>query len=376
MDAFKGTEYSAQYFVHTQGTAPYTWSFVKGSNIPPGLTFVLSDNYSITDTTTNNNYLHVIGTPRTSGKYNFKLKITDSEGKVGTRDTTLNITGTQSTMTFSKSTLNKGKISSFTGGLTYKDFITVEGGIAPYVWAISKGKLPDGTYWGCGENSYTIIRNKSIGRRFQIEGSTNNSGTFDFDLTVMDSVGNVLTQTFTITVDGEGGLESNTPVPTYLSTPAISGNFLSTGSVGEKYESYISVSSQNNSYTWAVSSGSLPPGLSLSCSDSSTPKKANTQGKNCFLSGVPMSGGNYNFELKVMNGYGQVISKEFSISIAGNENLESDITDPDPEPEPEPKPEPIEIEEEEKSGSGGGGCEMGIGIFGAAVLSLILRKRN
>ena len=238
-----GTEYSAQYFVHTQGTAPYTWSFVKGSNIPPGLTFVLSDNYSITDTTTNNNYLHVIGTPRTSGKYNFKLKITDSEGKFGTRDTTLNITGNQSAMTFSKSTLNKGKISSFTGGLTYKDFITVEGGIAPYVWAISKGKLPDGTYWGCGENSYTIIRNKSIGRRFQIEGSTNNSGTFDFDLTVMDSVGSVLTQTFTITVDGEGGLESNTPVPTYLSTPAISGNFLSTGSVGEKYESYISISS-------------------------------------------------------------------------------------------------------------------------------------
>jgi hypothetical protein len=88
---------------------------------------------------------------------------------------------------------------------------------------------------------------------------------------------------------------------TALSDPTITTNTLSGGTVGTAYSQPFAASGGQPSYTYALASGSPPPGLTLSSAG--------------VLSGTPTQGGNYTFSVHATDANGGVSAAQ-SISLA------------------------------------------------------------
>ncbi|MDP2402196.1 MAG: putative Ig domain-containing protein, partial [Actinomycetota bacterium] len=121
-------------------------------------------------------------------------------------------------------------------GDEYLETLTALGGSAPYSWALSSGALPTG-----------ISLNISTGA---LSGIPSVSGNFEISLTVTDAVAATASKTFS--------LEVAEPAQLSLATPTVPG-----GVVNEPYSQTFEATGGIKPYSWSVSSGSLPPGLSL-----------------------------------------------------------------------------------------------------------------
>lgn len=91
---------------------------------------------------------------------------------------------------------------------------------------------------------------------------------------------------------------------TAASTPVIVTTSLPDGTVGVGYAQGIAVSGGTSPYTWAVSSGTLPAGLTLSASSGA-------------ISGTPTTAGTYNFTVTVTDFYGYSDSQAYTVNIVG-----------------------------------------------------------
>lgn len=148
-----GVPYSSR-FVVTGGTPPYTFAIIAGM-LPPGLTL---------DTTTG----VVSGTPTTPGNYTYTGQVTDANGLMATATCTISIPVPLSASCPSQ--------SSIAIGVPYSGTITVTGGTPPYTFALTGGALPPG-----------LTLNTSTG---VISGTPTAAGTFNYQVTITDSVGN------------------------------------------------------------------------------------------------------------------------------------------------------------------------------------------
>ncbi|WP_411284127.1 putative Ig domain-containing protein [Lapillicoccus sp.] len=113
------------------------------------------------------------------------------------------------------------------------------------------------------------------------------------------------TSTFTVEVsDGAGATARRTFTISVLAAPAlaIAGgvNVLSAGTVGQPYGDVLSATGGVTSYTWAITGGTLPPGLSLVGS--------------AFF-GTPTTAGTHLFTARVTDGLGATASGQFSIAV-------------------------------------------------------------
>ena len=99
-------------------------------------------------------------------------------------------------------------------------------------------------------------------------------------------------------------------------------------------ERLASVKGGSSPYTWSVVEGNLPKGLSFFCQDSNSTSDINDNniGQNFVLKGIPVRSGTYNFTLQVTDANGKSATRDFSITVEG-EDID---TTPDPEPEPAP----------------------------------------
>ncbi|HEY3812702.1 MAG TPA: IPT/TIG domain-containing protein [Caulobacteraceae bacterium] len=109
------------------GTAPYVYSLAGGA-LPAGLTLG-SDGV-------------VAGTPTTSGAFTFNVKAVDSSTGTGapfsiTQSVSLKIDAP--TISITPTTLPNA-----TDGVAYKQALSAAGGVGPYVFTVSQGKLPAG----------------------------------------------------------------------------------------------------------------------------------------------------------------------------------------------------------------------------------------
>jgi hypothetical protein len=234
-----GSPYSAT-LAAVGGTTPYTWALVSGS-LPAGLSLRPSGGA-------------ITGTPSASGTSSFTVLVTDSSSPAKTATATLLITVA---VPFSVTTTS---LPAGTLGSSYSTTLAATGGIAPYTWALTSGSLPAG-----------LSLNASSGA---ITGTPSASGTSSFTVTATDSSSppKTATASLSITVSPPGFSITTTSLPA--------------GTVGSSYSATLAATSGTTPYTWALTSGSLPAGLSLNASTGA-------------ITGTPSASGTSNFTVLV-----------------------------------------------------------------------------
>jgi hypothetical protein len=245
-----GQPYSASLTV-TGGSAPYTWS-ISGGSLPAGLSL--------------SNAGTISGSPTSSGTFNFTVKVTGS-GKGGDSDTQILSLVVAPALTISTSSLPAGQAS-----VAYSQTLQASGGTAPYTWSISAGALPSGLSLSAA----------------QISGTPSTAGTANFTVKVVDANSVSITQALSITV---------APPPVTITTAS-----LPNGQVGVSYSQTVQASGGTGNYTWSISSGSLPAGLSLGASGQ--------------ITGNPTTSGNTSFTVKATDGGSGSATRVLSINIA------------------------------------------------------------
>ncbi len=212
-----GSAYS-QNLSASGGTAPYTFTVTAGA-LPAGLTLSPAGVLS--------------GTPTATGSFNFTASATDSGNPTtGSRAYALVVAGAN--VILPATTLPAG-----TAGQAYSSAITpAAGGIAPYTYAVTAGALPAG-----------ITLNSATGA---VTGTPTSAGNFAFSVTATDSTSGTAsqaTQSYAVTI----------AAPTIVVAPSA----LPTATRGTAYSQTLSASGGTAPYTYTLSAGSLPAGLTL-----------------------------------------------------------------------------------------------------------------
>jgi hypothetical protein len=159
------------------------------------------------------------------------------------------------TLTITTTTLGDG-----VNGQAYSQTVQATGGTGARTWSISAGSLPTG-----------LDINQSTG---EISGTPTAAGTFNFTVQVQDSGSPQQTDTQDLSI--------------LIAEPlAITSNALSnTTEDVAVYSDTVAANGGQPPLTFSVSSGSLPPGLTLDTASGT-------------ISGDPTTGGSFNFEIQV-----------------------------------------------------------------------------
>jgi len=210
---------------------------------------------------------NITGTPTASGSYNFTVTATDSY--LCTGSTAYSVTMNCPIVTVAPTTFPNGNV-----GVAYNRTNTASGGTAPYTFSVGDTNTLPG---GLTLNSGTGI----------LSGTPTNSGTFVFTNTATDTYGCSGSQIYTVMVS--------------CATITLSPASLPAGSIAVVYSNNITAVGGNGGYTFTVSSGSLPVGLSLSSGG--------------VLTGTSTTTGTANFDVTATDAFGCTGVNSYSISI-------------------------------------------------------------
>jgi hypothetical protein len=224
----------------TGGTAPYTFSVSSGA-LPTGLTLNPSSGA-------------ISGTPTAAGDFDFTATVTDANSLSGSRPLRITVAPAPTPPSITTTSLPNGTVNQ-----AYSGTIAASGGSTPYTFAISNGALPAG-----------LTLNPSSGA---ISGTPTATGDFDFTARVTDNNNLSATRGLRITV-------AAAPTP-----PSITTTSLPNGRVNQSYSGTIAASGGTSPYTFAISSGALPAGLTLN--------------PNGGISGTPTTAGDFDFTARV-----------------------------------------------------------------------------
>jgi len=247
-----GTAYS-QTISATGGYAPYTFTVTSGA-LPQGL--------SLNATTG-----ALSGTPLQTGTYNFFITVTDGYGCTGSRSYTVTINCP--TITLMPATLPAGQ-----AGVAYNQTITATPG-SGYTFSVLTGNLPVGL---------TLNANNGV-----LSGMPTVTGTYNFTIKAAAANGCYGTQSYSLVIN----------------CPAIALSALVTPAVNQTYSQTITATPASSSYSFAVTTGMLPPGLSLN-------------GTTGTVSGTATAAGTYNFTVTA-TGFGNCTgSRAYSFAISNS----------------------------------------------------------
>ena len=174
-------------------------------------------------------------------------------------------------------TVNPATLPNGNVGTPYNQTVSGSGGVAPYTFTLTSGALPP-----------PLVLNSATGA---ITGTPTTVGTFNFTITATDTNGCPGSRGYTIVIAAAG-----CPVIT------LSPSTLPPGTVGIAYSQTISASGGTAPYTFTITSGSLPPGLTLN-------------GATGSITGVPTTVGLFNFTVQATATGGCTGSLAYSIAI-------------------------------------------------------------
>lgn len=241
--------YYTVYIQASGGTGNYTWA-MTGGTLPPGMTF-------------NNSQLS--GIPTASGSYQFTVQVTDAAGKTGSKQLTLTVIGaivvTCNSCTTNPMTLPYGAL-----GVPYSATLSASGGTAPYTWSIASGSsLPAG-----------LTIDPTSGTISGTPTATQAPTQFTVQVTDSESPISKATAQFTLTIIG------------------VTTSSLPNANINTPYSQGVTVGGGQAPFTWTITAGQLPAGLSLaagSCTNSRT--------STCNITGTPTTLGTSQFTLQV-----------------------------------------------------------------------------
>lgn len=162
-------------------------------------------------------------------------------------------------------------------GSSYTATVAVSGGISPYTWSVTSGNLPTGLTLGASSGT--------------ISGTPTASGAYTFTLQVTDSG-----TPNTLNASGQFSIAIAPAPPIVFSTTT-----LSNGTIGTAYSSSIAATGGAGALTYAVTSGSLPAGLSMASSGA--------------ITGTPSAVGTSSFKVTASDAYGDSAAGSFSITV-------------------------------------------------------------
>ena len=220
------------------GVAPMTWSIASGA-LPNGLSLNASTGL-------------ISGTPTISGTFNFTVRAQNTAGS-STKVMTIIINPVGAPI-IATTALYEGIV-----GMVYNQSLTATGP-TPITWSIASGSLPVG-----------LSLNASTGL---ISGTPTTAGTSSFTVRA----------TNTAEIDEK---QMNIVVASRRTAPTQTTTILPKGETGEAYSQYIKATG-STPITWSITSGSLPPGLSLNASTG-------------LISGTPTTAGTFSFLVRAAN---------------------------------------------------------------------------
>ena len=142
------------------------------------------------------------------------------------------------------------------------------------------GRVPPGT---------KFVKNNLPARpESRVIGTPTSPGTYSFTVEASDNTGAKARRTFTATVLAAAPITIDS-----------ASTLLNQGTVGQPYGAVLSASGGLMPYTWAITAGTLPPGLSLI--------------GDAF--GTPSAAGTYPFTARVTDSRGATTSAQFTIPV-------------------------------------------------------------
>ncbi|MBI4907752.1 MAG: putative Ig domain-containing protein [Acidobacteria bacterium] len=236
-------------FTATGGTAPYTWG-ISGSPLP-GLVLTSTGILS--------------GIPTQNGTFPFTVLATDTTGMQVTREYSL-VVG-------QNLQIRPESLAGGTVGVAYSQQLTATGGNGPYTFVLQSGAVPGLTLETSG-----LLR-----------GTPTQANSFPITVRVVDAFSQVGVRNYTVVIAAAANLQ-------------IAPQTLPEGVAGTLYTASLTGSGGTAPYTFRVSSGSLPQGLTLTSAG--------------VISGTPVAAGNSTFTVEVTDSTSSKGTRNYTLVIA------------------------------------------------------------
>ena len=257
--ATTGKAYSAS-LTASGGDSTYVWT--AGTPPPTGITLSLAGEIS--------------GTPSALGDSTFTVQVVSGDGQVATRELTLDV--------YAPLAVASDSLPPAVNGADYNESLTAEGGDADFNWSLESGSMPDGL---------------ALAGDGVISGVPTTTGSSSFTVQVTSGDGQVTSKQMDMDVYDPLSVTTGT---------------LPAGSTGSAYSQPVAATGGFGPFTWVLSSGSLPSGVTLSGDG--------------LISGTPMTAGSSTFTVQVTSSDGQVAAQLLAIDVYDLLSITTDTLPP------------------------------------------------